>query len=145
MRVHPACTSLAWLPTAILALVSFVTRTGNAAMASPILQTTYAHTPLANRISVKSYIAHSSFSIVLPLHLFYLKYTTRQSAASHIQRVIATLRQRLTPPASAPSRTFPTKRLIVLLSCLTVGITMPAVLWYIAVLLASYVLNSSPQ
>jgi len=78
----------------------------------------------------------------MPLHRFYLKYTTRQSAASHIKRVIATLRHRLTP-ASAQSRAFPTKRLIVLLLCLTVGITMPAVLWYIAVLLASCVLISS--
>src|SRR5258706_3448272 len=81
-------------------------------------------------------MAHSSFTITLPLHLLYLKYTTHQSAASHIKRVIDTLRHRLTP-ASAQSRAFPTKQLIVLLLCLTVGITIPAVLWHIAVLFAS--------
>lgn len=79
---------------------------------------------------------------MLPLHLLYLKYTTHQSAASHIKRLTDTLRHRLTP-ASAQSRAFPTKRLIILLLCLTVGINIPALLWYIAVLFASSVLISS--
>lgn len=157
MRCNPACTSLTWLPTAILALVSVDSFDDPLLPTPPLLVRPRPYPPndvrhkcidigthLLTAFSAKSYIAHSSLSITLPLHLLYLKYTTRQSTASHIKRAIATLRHHLTP-ASTQSRAFPTRRLIILLLCLTVGITMPAVLWYIAVLLASCVLISSPK
>ena len=75
---------------------------------------------------------------MLPLHLLYLKFTTRQSAASHFKRTIAMVQYRLNP-ASAQPRSFPIKRLIILLLYLTAGLTVPSVLWYIAVSVAPYV------
>ena len=67
---------------------------------------------------------------MLPLHLLHLKSTTRQSPASHFKRTITMVQYRLTP-ASAQPRSFPTKRLLVLLLYLTAGLTVPSVLWYL--------------
>ncbi|KZT30557.1 hypothetical protein NEOLEDRAFT_1053416 [Neolentinus lepideus HHB14362 ss-1] len=84
------------------------------------------------------YVVHSSLIVMLPLHLLYLVLVTQCS----LRYFIATIRRALIhhlPAAKSElhDSPFPTRRLVQLIFLLTSGITIPALLWYIAVSLAS--------
>ncbi|TFK77118.1 hypothetical protein BDN72DRAFT_807572 [Pluteus cervinus] len=81
------------------------------------------------------YIVHSSFWIILPLHLIYLTYTTNYSTGALLKGVIRSLSDHLSSGSDGIS--FPLRRFSVLVFILTLGITVPALLWFIAVSLAS--------
>ncbi|KZT65601.1 hypothetical protein DAEQUDRAFT_716388 [Daedalea quercina L-15889] len=81
------------------------------------------------------YIVHSSFAIMLPLHLAFLAMTTRQYPRELWILLISALRQHLSPARIRPAE-FPRRRFAWLLTFLTIGATMPGLLWFIAVSLA---------
>ena len=82
-----------------------------------------------------SYIVHSSFTIMLPLHFVFLAVTARQSPRELWALLINTLRQHLTPLGVRPTE-FPTRRFAWLLTFLTIASNIPGLLWFMAVSLA---------
>ncbi|KAI0361572.1 hypothetical protein OH77DRAFT_1469355 [Trametes cingulata] len=84
------------------------------------------------------YIVHSSFVILFPLHLLYLHVASQHSVRSLWTSVLHTLRRHLSPAptATVPKPSFPTSRLCRYLAVLTTGLTLPGLLWFIAVTLA---------
>ncbi|KAJ6519797.1 hypothetical protein C8R45DRAFT_952755 [Mycena sanguinolenta] len=85
------------------------------------------------------YLVHSSFSITFPCHLLYLTLTTKYSTSALYNGLTIALANHLTPnrvSRSAPSK-FPRFRFLGLILALTFGITYPALLWFIAITLAS--------
>ncbi|KAF8213068.1 hypothetical protein K438DRAFT_1803349 [Mycena galopus ATCC 62051] len=86
------------------------------------------------------YLVHSSFSIIFPCHLLYLTLTTKYSTTALINGLTTALTNHLTPSnqfsRSAPPK-FPRIRFLGLVLALTVGITCPALLWFMAITLSS--------
>ncbi|KAI0363898.1 hypothetical protein BV20DRAFT_64932 [Pilatotrama ljubarskyi] len=84
------------------------------------------------------YIVHSSFTILFPLHLLYLHITSQHSVRSLWASVLHTLRRQLSQASSATTAkpNFPTWRFCRFLAVLTTGLTLPGLLWFIAVTLA---------
>ncbi|KZT02682.1 uncharacterized protein LAESUDRAFT_661140 [Laetiporus sulphureus 93-53] len=115
----------------IIALVAFVTETQ---------LSQYVQTELDFRQPfLLFYIVHSSFAIMLPLHVLFLTLSGKNSPRALWAGLMLALRQHLSPPTGpvTQSSDFPTWRLARLLSFLTAGMTFPALLWFIAVSLAS--------
>ncbi|CAE6419132.1 unnamed protein product [Rhizoctonia solani] len=83
------------------------------------------------------YIAHSSFAIVLPAHLLYLKYFTSTSPYTYLISLWSIMHAHILAPQSTPSSKFPWTRYLVFVSLLTIAVTCPALLWYASVSLAS--------
>ncbi|KAF8707691.1 hypothetical protein RHS03_03793, partial [Rhizoctonia solani] len=83
------------------------------------------------------YIAHSSFAVVLPAHLLYLKYSTGNSPSSYLSSLWSIMQIHILAPYSTPGSKFPWTRYVVFISLLTIGITCPALMWYASVSLAS--------
>ncbi|CAE7232816.1 unnamed protein product [Rhizoctonia solani] len=83
------------------------------------------------------YIAHSAFTLVLPVHLLYLKYSTGISPSTYLSTLWTIMQTQILAPQSASSSKFSWPRYIVFVSLLTIGITCPALLWYASVSLAS--------
>ncbi|KAI0778229.1 hypothetical protein BD413DRAFT_507725 [Trametes elegans] len=87
------------------------------------------------------YIVHSSFAVLFPLHLLYLHIFSQYSVSSLWTSVLSAVHKHLTPKADpdvAPyghSR-FPMRRFLRLLALMTTALTLPGVLWFIAVTLA---------
>lgn len=82
------------------------------------------------------YVAHSSFTIIFPLHVLYLSSTTGTPLTAYFSTLRKALASRLTAPASDRD-SFPIHRLALLILALTAGINIPALLWYAAVSLTS--------
>ncbi|KXN90045.1 hypothetical protein AN958_05050 [Leucoagaricus sp. SymC.cos] len=87
------------------------------------------------------YVVHSSFAIIFPLHLLYLTVTTKYTTTALIKGLQLAITNHLSPKleSSRPSgpTSFPTLRLTWLILGLTTGVTLPAVLWFAAISLAS--------
>ena len=83
-----------------------------------------------------SYIAHSSFTLIFPLHLAYLVCTTPYTSRYYIGLAMATLRSHFSHPSSRTT-SLPVNRIITTILLLTIGMSLPGLLWYIAVSLAS--------
>ncbi|CAE6531764.1 unnamed protein product [Rhizoctonia solani] len=83
------------------------------------------------------YIAHSAFTLVLPAHLLYLKYSTGTSPSTYLSTLWNIMQTQILAPQSAPSSKFSWARYTIFVSLLTTGITCPALLWYASVSLAS--------
>ncbi|CAE6521749.1 unnamed protein product [Rhizoctonia solani] len=83
------------------------------------------------------YIAHSAFTLVLPVHLLYLKYSTGNSPSSYLSTLWSIIHTQILAPESTSSSKFPWTRYIIFVTLLTTGITCPALLWYASVSLAS--------
>ncbi|EPQ60658.1 hypothetical protein GLOTRDRAFT_68491 [Gloeophyllum trabeum ATCC 11539] len=88
------------------------------------------------------YIVHSSFIVMFPLHLIYLVVVTKRPPSHFIAGIRQALVNQLAPTPSRildPVHTapFPTRRLVKLVLMLTMGITAPALLWFIAVSLSA--------
>ncbi|KAL1951894.1 hypothetical protein VTO73DRAFT_1043 [Trametes versicolor] len=85
------------------------------------------------------YIVHSSFALLFPLHLLYLCVFSQYSLDSLWISVLDAVRRHLAPRAAssaAAKPTFPTGRFYRLLAYLTTGLTLPGLMWFIAVTLA---------
>ncbi|KAI0669857.1 hypothetical protein C8Q78DRAFT_1038107 [Trametes maxima] len=86
------------------------------------------------------YVVHSSFALLFPLHLLYLRLTSEHSLRSLWSSVLVAVHKHLAPTASSAtlidSTNFPRNRFYRLLAYLTTGITLPGLLWFIAVTLA---------
>ncbi|KAI0651895.1 hypothetical protein C8Q79DRAFT_64466 [Trametes meyenii] len=86
------------------------------------------------------YVVHSSFALLFPLHLLYLRLTSEHSLRLLWASVLAAVRKHLKPRASSAalvdSANFPRRRFYRLLAYLTTGLTLPGLLWFIAVTLA---------
>ncbi|PCH33672.1 hypothetical protein WOLCODRAFT_93949 [Wolfiporia cocos MD-104 SS10] len=84
------------------------------------------------------YIVHSAFTIMLPLHLFYLRITSKHSSRAIWSGLILALSQRLRPNVAVTHRRlmFPRWEFVCFILLLTAGLTFPSLLWFIAVSLA---------
>ena len=114
------CSDDARLSTAILYLVSFVR-------------------PL-NKISTetaRSYLVHSAFAIIFPLHILYLLVTTDYTAAALLKGLSIAITNHLSPGHKSTGSKLPRAKFLRLVLGLTIGITYPALLWFSAVSLAS--------
>ncbi|CAK5280214.1 unnamed protein product [Mycena citricolor] len=83
------------------------------------------------------YLVHSTFAIIFPLHLLYLSLTTKHSAAEYINGLSVAITNHLRPSRVSTTDRFPTATFLRLIFGLTVGITMPGLLWFQAISLAS--------
>ncbi|OCH96120.1 hypothetical protein OBBRIDRAFT_787568 [Obba rivulosa] len=85
------------------------------------------------------YIVHSSFAIMFPLHALYLAMSSTPFSPCWADLTLA-LKQHLcsTGVTGCKDRnsSFPTKRFVGLILLLTAGMTIPSLLWFIAVTLA---------
>lgn len=78
---------------------------------------------------------HSSLSIIFPLHIFYLTRSTGKSTRYFLGLLLSAAKvQFSTSPGSSG---FPLKNTVTAMILVTVGMTLPALLWYLAVSLAS--------
>lgn len=83
------------------------------------------------------YIVHSSFWIIFPLHFAYLIATTNYSASELWRKLTIAITSHLSPHEHLESSSFPSLRFFSLTLGLTVGVTVPALLWFVAISLAS--------
>jgi hypothetical protein len=88
----------------------------------------------------RSYTVHSSFATIFPLHLIYLLLTTSASLESLLAGVSLAVKIHFAPVDKSRlailQSTFPYGRLFRLTAFLTVGLTLPALLWFISVSLS---------
>ncbi|KAH0590764.1 hypothetical protein J132_05461 [Termitomyces sp. J132] len=80
------------------------------------------------------YVVHSSFALIFPLHALYLILFQGYSAASLRDLLCLLITDHLAPSSPTKFPFFPFLRLA--LMC-TLGLTLPALLWYTAITLAS--------
>lgn len=80
---------------------------------------------------------HSSFAVIFPLHCLYLVAVHKYPAASLWRSISAAIADHLAPTSEAGQ--FPHAHFLRLALACTVGVTLPALLWFAAVSLASYV------
>lgn len=84
-----------------------------------------------------SYVVHSSFSIIFPLHVAYLSITTGRPVRDYMRGLSLAIKRHI-----AGNRTetedakFPWPRFATMLGLMTVGVTLPGLLWFCAVSLA---------
>ncbi|KAJ3779197.1 hypothetical protein FB446DRAFT_711296 [Lentinula raphanica] len=86
------------------------------------------------------WIVHSSFIISLPCHLFYLTFTTSNTVPRLWKGLVETIEHHLNgldECSSSASTRFPAKKFLYLMLTLTAAITMPALLWFAAIEMAS--------
>jgi len=88
----------------------------------------------------RSYIVHSSLAIIFPLHLLYLVLTTSASSESLLAGLSLAVKIHFAPPDKSRltilQSTFPYGRLLRLTTFLTIGLSLPALLWFISVSLS---------
>ncbi|KAG8764793.1 hypothetical protein FRC12_007892 [Ceratobasidium sp. 428] len=84
------------------------------------------------------YIAHSAFTVVLPLHLLWLKWSTGNIISSYVQSLWNVMQHQILvrQPSTQDDPKFPWVRYIMFISLITAGMTCPALLWYASVSLA---------
>jgi len=123
--VYKVCPRNTRLPTAVLSAV----RQGHL---PPSYETVL-------ELPSRSYIAHSSLTVIFPIHLLYLVVTSRTPVKDYTSSLKAAFASRLSTakniqPEKVP---FPTARLVTLVFAMAAGINIPGLLWYAAVSLAS--------
>jgi len=82
------------------------------------------------------YIVHSCFAMMLPMHFLILMLSSKQSPRALWDGLMFALRNHLHGEHSGQSPAFPTWKFLRLLLLLTAGVTVPSLLWFIAVPLA---------
>lgn len=93
-----------------------------------------------------SYVAHSSFALVFPLHLLYLVASSDKSAHFYLSQLSHTLASHFSQRREEqPS--FPYTRLLYVVLLMLLGLTGPGLLWYCSVSMSSYAApsDSSPH
>jgi hypothetical protein len=93
---------------------------------------------------VNSYMVHSSFSIIFPLHLLYLKISSRHSPKSYLKGIATAIRAQSTDQVHHTTHEddlspLYSKEFLLLIFYLTIGVTLPGLLWFISVTRASCV------
>lgn len=83
------------------------------------------------------YLVHSSFAIIFPLHLLYLAVTTKYTTTALFRGLQLAITNHLSPTPRSGSRSFPTFKFCRLVMALTAGITLPGLLWFASISLAS--------
>ncbi|KDR84970.1 hypothetical protein GALMADRAFT_233487 [Galerina marginata CBS 339.88] len=83
------------------------------------------------------YLVHSSFAIIFPLHLLYILGTTNYTTVSLLRGLSFAITNHLSPGQKSAGFQFPRAKFIWLVLGCTLGITCPALLWFLAVSLAS--------
>ena len=91
---------------------------------------------------IHSYLVHSSFMIIFPLHMLYLLATTKDTPTSLLTGLRIAITNHLLPDQNFTTVRFPYYKLFILGISLTAGITVPALLWFAAVSLTSSVVSS---
>jgi hypothetical protein len=88
----------------------------------------------------RSYIVHSSFALTFPLQLIYLVLTTSASLESLIAGLSLAIKIQFAPTGQNHLVTlrspFPYTRFLRLTAFLTLGLTVPSLLWFASVSLA---------
>jgi len=129
---YPVCSSGSGLPTALPYIVSPSLRNRR----SKCIERSNA-----TSMDARSYIVHSSFAVMLPLHFAMLAITSEAPLRTIWAGLVYALRQHLgtkpTPISASPP--FPKWRFVRFLLPLTAGATIPGLLWFIAISLAPYV------
>ena len=83
------------------------------------------------------YIAHSSFSIIFPMHVAYLSLTTGRPIKYYMNDLSLAIKRHIAGnPTEPEDAKFPWQRFTTMLVLMTVGVTLPALLWFCAVSLA---------
>jgi hypothetical protein len=126
------CSDITGLPAFVLSLVS--------------RQTTRWFSHANSQFKLYSYIVHSSFILLFPLHLGYLLLTTHHSFGTLLSNLSSTISTQLTSRGFQESRTihssqFLLSRFLVVVLIMTALYSIPALLWFIAVVYAPYVVN----
>ncbi|KAF8525057.1 hypothetical protein BU17DRAFT_42073 [Hysterangium stoloniferum] len=84
------------------------------------------------------YCAHTSFIILFPIHILYLKLISGKPFDTYVEILRQALKTRLSTKAGPVDKTKdPIVRFVVLILALTAGINIPGLLWYAAISLAS--------
>ncbi|KAF9044564.1 hypothetical protein BDZ89DRAFT_1109140 [Hymenopellis radicata] len=85
------------------------------------------------------YVVHSSFAIIFPLHLLYLKATTSYSTRSLMRGLAIAISDHMRPSTSPPSSNprFPYIRFACFILILTTICNTPGLLWFASITLAS--------
>ena len=91
-----------------------------------------------------SYTVHSSLCIIFPLHFLGLISFTKTPASDLWNDLLFTLRNQLSSPNRYGFCKSLRSRYLCLTLALTIGVTLPALLWFAAVSLASYVILFTP-
>ncbi|KAI0322634.1 hypothetical protein OF83DRAFT_540170 [Amylostereum chailletii] len=87
------------------------------------------------------YIVHSAFALSLPLHLLFLVLRDRISAKAYIHGLAFAFKSHLAPshrnaiPVAQTS--FPTRAFVRIIALLTIGYTLPGLLWFTSITLSS--------
>jgi len=84
-----------------------------------------------------SYIVHSSFLIIFPLHVTYLSLTSGRPVKDYTSGLSLAIKRHIAGNPIVPDDAkFPWPRFATMLGLMTVGVTLPALLWFCAVSLA---------
>ena len=84
-----------------------------------------------------SYIVHSSFLTIFPLHATYLSLTTGRPIKHYISGLSLAIKRHIAEnPTEHDDAKFPWPRFATMLVLMTIGVTLPALLWFCAVSLA---------
>ena len=84
-----------------------------------------------------SYVVHSSFSLIFPLHLLLLLATTTHTSSSLLKGLAIAISKHLSPGEKFDPFRFPLQKFIRLTLAVTFGLTIPALLWFASVSLTS--------
>ena len=85
----------------------------------------------------RSYLVHSSFLIIFPLHVTYLSLTTGRPVKDYVSDLSLAIKRHLAGnPTEPEDAKFPWPRFATRVGLMTVGVTLPALLWFCAVSLA---------
>ncbi|KAF9787162.1 hypothetical protein BJ322DRAFT_1107239 [Thelephora terrestris] len=83
------------------------------------------------------YAAHSSFWIIFPLHVAYLSLTTGRPVKDYMRGLSLAIKRHVAGSfKGSEDIKFPWPRFATMLGLMTVGVTLPALLWFCAVSLA---------
>ena len=88
------------------------------------------------KIHLNSYIVHSAFAIICPIHFLYLTFTSSDSPRSIYRGLHLALSEQISATRFDRPLSFPTWGFIRLSTILAISVAIPALLWFIAVTLA---------
>ncbi|KAJ3544357.1 hypothetical protein NMY22_g2804 [Coprinellus aureogranulatus] len=83
------------------------------------------------------YVVHSTFSLIFPLHLLYLKLTTPHTTSAILRGLSIAVTKHLVSEDTPRPHRFPRVAFARLVFLLTIGVTYPGLLWFAAISLAS--------
>lgn len=85
----------------------------------------------------RSYVSHSSFLTIFPLHVTYLSLTTGRPIRDYMSGLSLAIKRHIAEnPAESDDAKFPWPRFATMLVLMTIGVTLPALLWFYSVSLA---------